>query len=169
MGKRFLPPIVGERILLRLIAEPDLETTRSWRNQDHIRAQFFDASIIAPERHRSWFASHRERDDDFVFIIHERVELKRDVGQCALYRIDWTRGTAEFGRLMIGDEEAAGRGLAREAVGLLTTFGLTTLGLREIVLEVKEENAVARHIYEACGYREREAGEGRVLMSRTSR
>jgi len=168
VGKRFLPPIIGERVLLRLLERRDLEATRSWRNQAQIRAQFFDDSIIAPEQHRSWFAAYGERDDDFVFIIHEHRELNRDIGQCGLYRIDWTRGTAEFGRLMIGDVAAAGRGLAREAVALLTGYGFNILELREIVLEVREDNAVARHIYEVCGFRERDARAGRVLMSRSA-
>ena len=33
----------------------------------------------------------------------------RPVGQAAIYNIDWLRGTAEFGRLMIGEADAAGR------------------------------------------------------------
>jgi hypothetical protein len=80
--------------------------TLAWRNQDHIRTWFFHSDVITPEQHRRWFDAYRGRDDDFVFVIEETEELRRPVGQVALYYIDWEPGTAEYGRLMIGDTDA---------------------------------------------------------------
>ncbi len=69
MAKRLIPPIVGERVRLRLLEEADLPRTLAWRNQDHIRRWFVHSDVISPEQHRRWFGAYRERDDDFVFVV----------------------------------------------------------------------------------------------------
>jgi RimJ/RimL family protein N-acetyltransferase len=153
VGKRQIPLLVGERVRLRLLEEADLPRTLVWRNQEHIRRWFVHSDVITPEQHRRWFESYRERDDDFVFVIEETLDACRPVGQVSLYRIDWARRRAEYGRLMIGPPEAAGRGLAREATRVLIDYATTALGVREIELEVFADNAAALAIYTACGFR----------------
>src|SRR5208282_4845185 len=101
-GKRQLAPLQAGRIRLRLLEEQDLPRTLAWRNQDHIRRWFFFSERLTPEQHAAWFVSYRQRDDDFVFIIEEAGD-GRPIGQVALYHVDWLAGTAEFGRLMIGE------------------------------------------------------------------
>ena len=126
--------------------------TLAWRNQEHIRRWFFDSEPLTLERHAAWFARYRERDDDFVFLI-EAVGIEaiggglcavpkygtprrafptepRPIGQAALYRVDWDARRAEFGRLMIGEADAAGRGLAREATAAILNLAFGQLGLR---------------------------------------
>jgi RimJ/RimL family protein N-acetyltransferase len=76
----------------------------------------------------------------------------RPIGQVAIYHVDWASGTAEFGRLMIGEPDATGRGLAREATAAATALALGQLGLQEIYLEVVPSNVRAIKVYEACGF-----------------
>src|SRR5262245_57259986 len=152
MTKRPIPPLQGDRVTLRLLEEADLPRTLAWRNQDHIRRWFVHSDIIPEDQHRRWFEAYRERDDDFVFVIEETRTLRKSVGQVSLYRVDWIRRRAEYGRLMIGEADAAGRGLARQATAVLIDYALGTLGLREIELEVFADNAPAIAIYSACGF-----------------
>jgi len=126
--------------------------TLRWRNQDHIRKWFFHSDVITPEQHQAWFKRYLQQDDDYVFIIEEVAATLRPVGQVAIYHIDWAARQAEFGRLMIGEPEAIGRGLARAATGLLTDMAMDTLGFREIYLEVFADNVPALTIYTACGF-----------------
>lgn len=156
MAKRLIPPLAGERVSLRLLEEADLPRTMIWRNQDHIRRWFVHSDIITPEQHLRWFTGYRERDDDFVFVIEETQALRKPIGQVSLYQIDWARHRAEYGRLMIGEAEAAGRGLAHEATDVLIRYATTTLGIHEIELEVFADNAPAIAIYSACGFRPRQ-------------
>ncbi len=74
------------------------------------------------------------------------------IGQVAIYLVDWVSGTAEFGRLMIGEPDATGRGLGREATVAATALALGQLGLQEIYLDVVPGNMRAIKVYEACGF-----------------
>jgi UDP-4-amino-4,6-dideoxy-N-acetyl-beta-L-altrosamine N-acetyltransferase len=152
MPKRTITPLVNGRVRLRLLEERDLPATLAWRNQDHIRKWFFFSDVITPEQHRRWFDAYLGRDDDFVFVIEETEELRRSVGQVALYKIDWAAGTAEFGRLMIGDAEAQGRGLARLATACLVDEALGAWGLRSVHLEVRTGNEPALAVYRSTGF-----------------
>jgi len=166
MGKRDITPLVGERVRLRLLEATDLPLTRTWRNQDHIRRWFIHSDVITPEGHRRWFESYLPRDDDFLFIIEEGRSAGRPVGQISLYNIDWERGRAEFGRLLVGEPTAA-RGLAREATELLLGYAFDTLDLREIQLEVFAANEPALALYRSCGFRDVGEHDGLRKMSKT--
>ncbi|HYE85026.1 MAG TPA: GNAT family N-acetyltransferase [Vicinamibacterales bacterium] len=154
MTKRSVGPLIGDGIALRLLEERDLPLTREWRNRDDVRRWFFHTDPITNAGHREWFARYRERDDDFVFIIEETRHLLRPVGQVALYEVDWHAGVAEYGRLMIGDAGARGRGIARRATERLLDEAFGPLALREIHLEVRADNLAARALYERCAFAE---------------
>ena len=153
MAKPPVPFLAGDRVRLRLLEEADLPRTLAWRNQPHIRRWFVRGAVITSEEHRRWFEGYRERDDDFVFVIEEAGPPSRPVGQVSLYRIDWSRRRAEFGRLMIGEADATRRGLAGEATALLIDHATTTWGIRDIELEVFADNAAAIALYTAQGFR----------------
>ena len=152
MGKRYIPPIEGERIRLRLLEEADLPLTLTWRNQDHIRKWFLYSEVITPEQHWSWYNQYKDRDNDFVFIIEETQTLHRPVGQTSLYNIDWADRRAEFGRLLIGDSMARGKGIAKEATHITLDCGHRYLKLEEFVLEVIKDNALAITVYQFVGF-----------------
>lgn len=166
MPKRHIEPWLCGRVRLRLLEEADLAMTLAWRNQDHIRTWFLHSEVISPEQHAAWFHAYRDRDDDFVFVIEEAASLHRPVGQVSLYHLDDGAGRAEFGRLMIGDAAAAGRGLAREATDCVVAAALGSWGLREIYLDVKVDNAPAIAIYKRCGFSTVASADGVQRMSR---
>jgi len=166
VAKRQIPIIVGERVRLRLLTEADLPMTLAWRNQDHIRRWFLNPDPIVPDEHRAWFDRYAGRDDDFVFVIEERQQLHKPVGQASLYRIDWERRRAEYGRLLIGEADASGLGLAHEATAVLVEYAFERLGLAEIELEVRRDNSPALAIYRSCGFQSIREHDGVVTMVR---
>jgi RimJ/RimL family protein N-acetyltransferase len=165
MAKRSIPPLRGEQISLRLLVESDLPLTVNWRNQDHVRKRFFHSALISADQHAAWFAQYWERDDDFTFVI-EALEPLRPVGQVAIYHVEQDARRAEFGRLMIGESLAAGRGIARLATDLLVREALWRWGLDEIYLEVFDDNERARSIYVSCGFVEMGRRDNVILMSK---
>lgn len=153
MSKRPLAPRQDDRVRLRLLLAGDLPRTLAWRNQDHIRRWFFFSDPLTPEQHAAWFEQYQERDDDFVFIIEDVQGSGAPVGQVAIYHIDWPARRAEFGRLMIGEPSAAGKGLARAATELVLRIAFEDLALDEVYLEVFANNAAAISIYEKSGFK----------------
>jgi len=150
--KRHIAPLETHGVRLRLLEERDLALTRAWRNQDEIRRWFLTSDPITAEQHQEWFRRYLERDDDFVFVIEETEVLRCAVGQASVYHVDWSKGRAEFGRLMIGEEQARGRGLAREATRRLIDEAFGPWGLRELHLECLRENHRALAVYTDCGF-----------------
>lgn len=165
MIKLAIAPIETEHIRLRLLTETDLPLTLQWRNQDHIRRWFIHSEVITPEQHRTWFERYNQRNDDYVFIIEEQQTLLRPVGQVALYQMDRLNKRAEFGRLLIGEAEARGRGLGRQATQLLLTLAFDYFDLNEVYLEVFKNNIPAISIYQQTGFQTRGEHGNLLLMS----
>lgn len=152
MSKRVISPFTLGPVRLRLLQESDLQLTLRWRNQEHIRRWFFHSEELTPEQHWRWYEQYRDRDDDFVFIIEELQAASRPVGQVAIYHIDWVKQEAEFGRLMIGEASAAGKGLAYWATRAAVQIAFDILDLQLLYLEVFRQNQRAIHIYEKAGF-----------------
>jgi diamine N-acetyltransferase len=164
MKKREIAPVGNGTVRLRLLREEDLPLTLAWRNQDQIRRWFFNSNLIDPDQHAGWFHQYQERDDDFVFIIEEVNAGCRPVGQVALYHIDWSLKMAEYGRLMIGDPTARGKGLACSATNLVLHIGFQVLGLDEVYLEVFADNDQALKVYQRCGFQPERVHDNIVTM-----
>jgi len=164
MLKRDLAPVEGEHVVLRLLEEADLPLTLSWRNQDHIRTWFLRTDVILEKDHFAWFERYKDLDNDFIFVILSKDLNHIPVGQISLYDINWNTGSAEYGRLMIGDPLAKGKGYAKEATRFLLEYGFTQMGLKEVHLEVKEENLIAQKIYLDCGFVETDRENQLVRM-----
>ena len=165
MGKRLLLPIVKKLVRLRLLSREDLPLTLGWRNQDNIRKWFFYSALITPEQHENWYREYQERDDDFVFIIEDASNGFRPVGQVAIYHIDWEGLRAEFGRLMIGELSAAGKGLARASTQAVLQLAFDQFNLQEVYLEVYTDNLRAISLYESVGFKTIDAREAVTRMS----
>ena len=164
MTKRFIRPFETGQIGLRLLASEDLPTTLAWRNQDRVRKHFISSRSLTPEEHRSWFESYASKDDDFVFLFSDAHELSRPVGQISLYRIDWARKTAEFGRLIVGEDQALHKGLARATTQLILNLAFDYFKLQSIILDVFESNDAAMAIYRAVGFTISSVRDGLVRM-----
>jgi RimJ/RimL family protein N-acetyltransferase len=164
VSKNSVAALVNGRVRLRLLEERDLSLTLSWRNDEDNRRWFFTTDPIPLDAHRRWFEQYRDRNDDFVFVIEETETLKRTVGQLSLYRIEWDTGRAEFGRLLIGDAEAKGLGLAQLATACLTDEALTSWGLREIRCVCRTVNTRAIAVCAACGFVAQEPVDGVTEM-----
>ncbi len=166
MPKRKIDPLANGPVRLRLLEEADLPLTLAWRNQDHIRKWFFFSDVITPEQHRAWFEQYVPRDDDFVFIIEQdTLQGYRPIGQISLYHIDWEAKRGEYGRVMIGEADAAGKGMARAATQAVLEIGFHILGLAEIYLEVIPSNERAIQLYKSVGFRTIELCHNKVGMS----
>jgi UDP-4-amino-4,6-dideoxy-N-acetyl-beta-L-altrosamine N-acetyltransferase len=135
-------------ITLVELARERLPLTLAWRNRPDIARCFFSGAVN-PEQHAQWFNNYERDSSDHTFIIQWRG---RPVGMAAVYHIDPGQRRAEFGRLVIGDQEARGRGVARAACAQLAARAFAEFEVDTLFLEVFADNAPAIRLYEALGF-----------------
>lgn len=162
---KFAPtPITSQRLKLRLIEESDLTMTRQWRNKDRVRHRFVFTDELEPDAHQQWFAEYRKRSNDYLYVIEEVQTLKKPVGQISIYNIDVTQKSAEYGRVMIGEDDALGLGIAAEASRMLIEHFKKNFQIETFHLEVKADNDNAYKLYESLGFERVEQSGNMVSM-----
>ncbi len=72
------------------------------------------------------------------------------VGGVNFSKFDWRMRTAHIGYWIVA--EARGRGYARRAMKLLLDWGITELGLREVVLQAEPNNHPSHRIAAEAGF-----------------
>jgi RimJ/RimL family protein N-acetyltransferase len=143
--------------------------TLAWRNKEGVRRWFQDPGVRSKQDHLRWYRGYAESDNDFVFIIELPGEDPRPIGQASIFDIDWETGQGEFGRLIVGDPEATGKGYGKAATELLLAFSFTELGLTTIFLTMLAGNEPALRIYTACGFSILSQDERSITMTLTRR
>ena len=147
--KKRIPPREENGLRLRLLRKTDLPKTRAWRNIDEVRQWFNFTDVITPRMHQEWWEKYRRMGSDYVFIIE--LPNGTAVGQVAVYNIDHAKKTGEYGRCIVCPQQAGKNILFRASLML---FGLIrdSLGLECLHLQVKNNNAKAKCIYERLGF-----------------
>jgi diamine N-acetyltransferase len=141
--------IRGDKVDLRLIKEKDIELLRMWRNAYHDK--FFSSDFITKVQQRQWYSKYAEAGGrDLMFII--QLKDGTPIGSVAIYNIEITTRTADFGRMLI-IQEYEGYGYAKEVVTLCVKFAFETLKLWKLKLSVFLDNAKAIGMYSDCGFR----------------
>jgi RimJ/RimL family protein N-acetyltransferase len=153
----------AEAASLRLVplAERHLEFTRAWRNHPDSSRWFGDCAEITAEGQVRWFATHRTKPDDHIFVLEV---AGRPVGQFSVYNI--LAASAEVGRFLV-DPALRGRGYFRAGFTRLSSYCKTELGLRELYLYVKPNNERAIASYAAVGFSRRGEFEAGLRMDLT--
>ena len=145
--------IKGEKVNLREIESKDLAKMVEWRNKDRIRKCFFNQELLIPEKQKKWFDEYLKKDDDKIFIIETKDGIS--VGTIGLKDIDLEEGKAELGRMVIGEDDYLGQGLAKNACLMLINYAFNEMNLKNLCLEVFADNKKAVNLYEKCGFSER--------------
>jgi diamine N-acetyltransferase len=158
--------IRGQRIQLRL---PDTEEDHilqvEWRNHPVISAYFYSDEPVSHEGHMEWWAKIRQDSTQRFYMIdaltepiapYNPLEKSVPIGTTSLLNIDLINRSAEYGRLMIGDENYRGKGggFALEAEVLLMKHGFYSLNLNRIWGRVLEFNKRVMALHYKVGFKE---------------
>lgn len=166
--------LVGDRIYLKLVEEADLSRIVAWRNTPSIWVNFFNKFPLSLAKQKEWFERLLEDSTRMLFMICSTEENK-SLGTIGLDHIDFSNQTAEYGNILIGDQESAGKGYASEATRIILTYCFLRLNINKVYLKVLTENIKAIELYEKNGFvregvlRDEHFDEGRfkdvVMMS----
>jgi RimJ/RimL family protein N-acetyltransferase len=114
-------------------------------------AGLFSYQPLSLSQQERWFASFLDKQDEILFIIE--TEDSVPIGTIGLVRIDHRNRKAEYGRMLIGEQEYLGQGYATDATLTLLDYGFTELNLHRIYLEVLDDNTAAVQLYDRCHFK----------------
>lgn len=150
------PTLEGRLVRLRPIQSEDAEVVHHLIQDRDIAVLTGSVHTSAPqpspwsiESLRSIYEQWSTSDDRLVFAVIDR-QTETMVGEVVLK--DWHEANRSCGfRTLIGSA-GRGKGLGTEATRLTIRYGLQSLGLHRISLEVYDHNPRARHVYEKVGF-----------------
>ena len=121
--------ITYKNVRLCPLSEKDIENLRVWRNDEGNSKYLRKIPYITPDGQRNWFDDYLKNEDEFCFSIIENQNLKRVVGSLSLY--NFHEDSCEFGKILIGDNEAHGR-----RIGVNAAVAETMIAFSEIHLKI---------------------------------
>lgn len=134
-----------QNIRIRPLNKDDLELLRRWRNMPINTRYLSQVPYITPQMQLEWFDRNQAAPDEITFAIDEIDTLNRLVGSLSLYNIN--NKEAEFGKMLIGDEEAHGKKVGVYSIVTLLSICFNLLNLQRVFLHVFEENISAVKVY----------------------
>lgn len=148
-----MPNCYGKQIMLREYRADDLTGIRTWVN-DRETVRYLSSRYWMPQSYADAadfleHASHAGSNGAFFVIANLQDETY--LGQTDLFSINWKMRSAEMA-IVLGREALRGKGIGKEAVGLLLEYAFRTLGLERVELEVATENKRAMRCYEKAGF-----------------
>lgn len=141
--------IIGERIYLRTLEEPDASQEYcDWLNDKEVNIYLQTRKSTIEELKA--YIDKKNKQIDCIFLGIYIKENDKHVGNLKLEPID--KDNAHFS-IMIGDKDYWGKGIGTEATRLITDFGFEKLNLESIDLDVISENVRAIKTYEKVGFK----------------
>lgn len=140
-----------ENVKVRPLEDKDIEYLRCWRNNPDNTKFLRRIPYISEEQQKKWFLNYLTDPDELIFAIEETEELQRMVGSASLY--NFSDESVEFGRFLIGDVQAHGKGIGYKAMQAILQIAFEKLNKDKIELFCFEENRAAFKIYSTLGFR----------------
>ena len=137
------------QISIRKFTEHDIADKVRWINDPRNNRYLHYDLPLEEEKTLRWFYANKDRTDRYDAVI----ELNgAPVGVIGLLGIDRKNGKAEY-YITLGEEKAAGKGVATTASQQLLCFAFEELGLNRVYLYTERENFRAQRLFERVGFR----------------
>ncbi len=115
MNHKYL--LQSEELLLTPMTAQDSEKYRMLRNRDDNKNFFFSSRSISLEQQIIWYRNYLEDDKQYMFSVYEANSMLF-IGGIGLYNIDYQKGNAELGRILIDRNVASGKHYGAKAIRL---------------------------------------------------
>lgn len=149
--KSFIGRLDGGKIYLRELTVKDAtEEYAGWLNDPEVNKYLETKSTTVGELQK--YIAQKLTSDKVVFLGIFDEKTNKHIGNIKLEPLDIAGGTAVLG-ILIGDKNYWGRGIAKEAIGLLCNWAFKNLGLKNITLGVYSAHKGAIKTYERAGFR----------------
>lgn len=139
-----------KNILVRPLSHKDIEYMRIWRNDVRNTKYLRKLPFITGEKQESWFESYLRDVSELGFAIEETQDLNRIVGSAFIYNISDTQ--LEFGKILIGDNEAHGKGIGISCTIAITYLAFKRYAINSVILHCYRDNLAALKVYKKVGF-----------------
>jgi RimJ/RimL family protein N-acetyltransferase len=144
--------IEGEKIYLREVRITDVnEEYYQWMNDSEVN-QYLETRFI-PQSIES-IRKYVEKFDGSMNEIFLAICLKENdkhIGNIKLGPINWIHRFSDVS-LILGDKNYWGKGIATEAIKLITNYAFTVLNLHKLRAGCYEQNVASKKAFEKAGY-----------------
>lgn len=151
--------IEGFGYRLRPISEEDAELVVSLRSDARL-GRYLHPGAQDVESQLKWFEQYFERPGDYYFVI-ERLDRSTPDGVIAIYGVDSTLMTGEWGRWIL----RAGSPAAVESAYLIYSVAFDVLRLESIVCRTVAENQKVVSFHDSCGLKMRRILPGHFVIA----
>lgn len=145
--------IEGDLVQLTTLSadDVDLDAYAGWTNdRETTRFMGIGSFPITKAAIQQYIRSFDGRTDAMIFAIRERGS-GRHIGNITLQDIDWQDRRGEVG-ILLGEEDARGKGHGTEAIGLVVRHAFERLGLVKLTAGVISGNEASKRAFEKNGF-----------------
>lgn len=135
-------------VRIELLTEQYIEQLRVWRNQTDIKSHFVYDGDISEQAQIRWFERYQEDQYDHMFVVFED---DNPIGAVGIH-VEAIYNIVEFGRLMIGEKSARGKGYGTEITRQVCKYVFEDIDMGFIHLKVFSDNTRAIDAYEKVGF-----------------
>ncbi len=123
--------------------------TRDWRNSAHV-TRFFQRQNIDEATHIKWLEQLKQKNPKTIaFFIRFH---QQDIGVTYFHSIDDQEKKTDWG-IYIYDEQYRGQGIGKQTLKWSLQYAKEHLIVKDIFLEVLENNVRAKMLYEKAGFK----------------
>jgi RimJ/RimL family protein N-acetyltransferase len=150
-----MPAVFMEGDLVQLttmsVDDVDLGAYAGWAN-DRETTRFMGIGPYPVTEHaiQDYVRSFDGRPDAMILAIREKGS-GRHIGNITLQDIDWRDRRGEIG-ILLGEEDARGKGCGTEAIGLVVRHAFERLGLTKLTAGVISGNEASKRAFEKNGF-----------------
>lgn len=130
-------------MILRPLADEDIEPLRQLRNRPENRIWFFGSDLITPEGQRAWFERYLTKENDYMFSVFLPQAPETFVGAVAIYGYERATDSYEVGRLLLDSKNLPGRGMGAKLIAAVCELSKKiwgNIGLRAQVFSDNERS-----------------------------
>jgi RimJ/RimL family protein N-acetyltransferase len=141
----------GERVVLRLVREDDLEELFDLDADVYARGQYFPLHL------RSYVGLRTRYNEDGMWgessgtmLIVDKVD-NRILGTISRFKANHYYNAVEIGYILFRTEDR-GKGLGSEALNLFSRYLFDSMTISRIQIQVEPDNHASRRVAEKCGF-----------------
>jgi|EP00505_MAST-04D_sp_SCG-Rhode-Island_P002554 RimJ/RimL family protein N-acetyltransferase len=151
MRKNWHLKIVGEKVVLVPYRRKYVAGYHAWMQDEYLQ-QMTASEPLSLEEEYSMQASWRDDETKCTFIVLDRTDGDKPVGDVNLYYHDSDEPTVGEIEVMIAEPSGRRKGLATEALHLFMHYAIDELGTTRFVAKISDVNKPSLALFTALGY-----------------